>query len=186
MAKSSLKSKLKNVPVTQPVRIDLGCGPNKREGFIGVDARQFDGKVDIVHDLRKAWPWKDGSVDEVHCSHFLEHLSGEERLHFFNELYRVLRKDAKASIIVPHWSSGRAYGDVTHQWPPVVEFFWYYLDRNWRTQNAPHVDFECDFAVTWGYNVRQDWQARSQETQLFGVNHYREIAQDMIATAVKR
>jgi len=180
------KAKLKVAPIAQEVRLDLGCGPNKREGFIGVDERQFDGKVDVIQDLRKPWQWKADSVDEVHCSHFLEHLNGAERIHFFNELYRVLRKDAKATIIVPHWSSGRAYGDPTHQWPPVVEFSWYYLDKAWRAANAPHVDLKCDFAVTWGYNVAQAWQARSQETQMFGINHYREVAQDMIATAIKR
>lgn len=180
------KSKLKAIPAAQPLRLDLGCGPNKREGFTGVDCLPFDGKVDVVHDLTKSWPWKDGTVDEVHCSHFLEHLNNPQRVHFYNELYRVMRKDAKAQIIVPHWSSGRAYGDPTHQWPPVVEFSWYYLDKPWREVNAPHTGLNCDFLATWGYNVAPQWQARNQETQMFGINHYREVAQDMIAALVKR
>ena len=182
------KAKLKELPAIQPLRLDLGCGPNKRgPEWVGVDALPFDGKVDQVFDLRKTpWPWKSDSVDEVHCSHFLEHLTGAERIPFFNELHRVLRKDAKASIIVPHWSSGRAYGDPTHQWPPVVEFFWYYLDKPWRAANAPHVVLDCDFAVTWGYNIAPQWQTRNQETQMFGVNHYREVAQDMLATLQAR
>lgn len=180
------KAKLKVQPDIKPLRLDLGCGRNKREGFVGVDSLPFDGKVDVVCDLRKPWQWKSDSVDEAHCSHFLEHLTGAERIHFFNELYRVMRKDAKVTIITPHSSSGRAYGDPTHQWPPVVEFFWYYLDKGWRATNAPHLDLKCDFAVTWGYNVAREWQSRTQETQLFGINHYREVAQDMIATAVKR
>ena len=188
------------------LKLDLGCGPNKREGFIGVDALPFDGKVDVVCNLAerepfkpgdnfyeswnnpkfKPWPWESDSVDEVHCSHFLEHLTGSERVPFFNELYRIMRKDAKATITVPHWSSGRAYGDVSHQWPPVVEFFWYYLNRQWREQNAPHLAFTCNFECTWGYSIHQAWQVRNQETQMFGVNHYREVAQDMTATVIKR
>lgn len=167
------------------MKLDLGCGPNKKQGFIGVDSREFPG-VDTVWDLRKRWPWKDGSVEEVHCSHFIEHLTGPERIHFFNELYRVLKPAATAFIVVPHWSSGRAYGDLTHQWPPVVEMFWYYLNREWRDLNAPHVDLTCDFAVTWGYAVHQAWQSRNTETQQFGVNHYREVAQDMSATLTKK
>lgn len=177
-------TKLKPV---EPLKLDLGCGPNPREGFIGVDVLPFDGKVGKVFDLRKSpWPWASGSVDEVHSSHFLEHLTGAERVPFFNELYRVMKKDAKASIVTPHWSSGRAYGDVTHQWPPVVEMFWYYLDKGWRAANAPHVGLDCDFLATWGYSIDPQWQTRSQETQMFGVSHYREVAQDMIATLVKR
>ena len=167
------------------MKLDFGCGKNKREGFLGVDAIQFEG-VDIVHDIRTAWPWEDDSVEEAHCSHFLEHLTSKERIHFYNELYRVMKKDAKCQMIVPHWASGRAYGDPTHQWPPVVEFSFYYLDKAWREVNAPHCGLECDFQATWGYSVHPAWQARSQEAQMFALNHYRDVAQDIICTVVKR
>ena len=59
-----------------PFKLDLGCGKNKQAGFVGVDERAFEG-VDVAHDLRRPWPWSDSSVDEVHCSHFLEHLTGQ-------------------------------------------------------------------------------------------------------------
>lgn len=167
------------------IKLDLGCGKNKKVGFLGVDSIKFDG-VDKVCDLRKPWPWKSGSVEEVHSSHFIEHLTGEERIHFYNELYRVLKKDGKATLIAPHWGSGRAYGDLTHQWPPVVEFSFYYLDKNWREGNAPHCGLHCDFNATWGYSVAPVWQVKNQETQMFGINHYREVAQDIICTLVKR
>ncbi len=178
------KIKKKAAPST-PLKLDLGCGPNKREGFTGVDNISFPG-VDVVHDLRTPWPWEKESVEEVHASHFLEHLTNDQRVHFWNELYRALKPGAKASIIVPHWSSGRAYGDPTHQWPPVVEFAFYYLDKGWREQNAPHCGLTCDFLATWGYNIHPEWQARNQETQMFGVSHYREVAQDLVATVTKR
>lgn len=167
------------------LKLDLGCGPNKREGFHGVDQMSFPG-VDTIHDLRKTWPWGKESIEEVHCSHFLEHLTNPERVHFYNELYRVLVPGGKAYLVVPHWSSGRAYGDPTHQWPPVVEFSFYYLDKNWRAANAPHCGLTCDFMATWGYNLHQSWQSRNQESQMFGVSHYREVAQDLICTVTKR
>lgn len=167
------------------LKLDLGCGPNKREGFHGVDNISFPG-VDTVHDLRRTWPWGKESVAEVHCSHFLEHLTNEERVHFYNELYRVLVPGGTAQIIVPHWSSGRAYGDPTHQWPPVVEFSFYYLDKNWRAANAPHCGLACDFMATWGYSTHPSWQSRNQESQMFGVSHYREVAQDLLCTVTKR
>src|SRR4029450_1928126 len=96
----------------------------------------------------------DGSVEEAHASHFVEHLNATQRIHFVNELYRVLIPGAKCQIIVPSWSSCRAYGDLTHQWPPISEFWFYYLSKDWRAQNAPHNDFyQCDFDVTWGYGL---------------------------------
>lgn len=183
MSKKSAKKK----EVVQPLlKLDIGCGKNKREGFLGIDILDFPG-VDKKVDIRKTpWPWKDDSVDEVNCSHFLEHLEADERITFFNELYRVCKKDAKTTIIVPHWGSSRAYGDLTHKWPPVTEFFWYYLSKEWRVINAPHVGLTCDFSASGGYSIHPQWQVKPNEVQQFGVCHYREVAQDMITTVVKR
>lgn len=175
-------AKLKAVPA--PLKLDLGCGKNPREGFIGVDCRDF-GQA-ITADLRKRWPWKDGSVEEAHCSHFVEHLTAPERIHFVNELYRVLKPDGKCQLIVPSWSSCRAYGDLTHQWPPVSEFWFYYLDKSWREQNAPHNDgYKCNFLATWGYSLHPHLQPRNQEYQQHALQFWKEAAQDIICTLTK-
>lgn len=174
-----MTKKLKAAPA---LRLDLGCGPNKREGFLGVDSRPFKG-VDQVVDLRKPWPWKGNSVDEVHCSHFVEHLTADERIHFTNELYRVLKPGVPAQIVVPHWNSHRAYGDLTHQWPPVSEMWFYYLNKEWRAANAPHNDkYTCDFDATWGYSLRQDLLLRNEEYRQHAIANFKDAAQDIIAT----
>ena len=180
-------AKAKKLALVQPaaLKLDLGCGPNKRDGFHGVDIMEFKG-VDTVADLRGRWPWVDGSVEEVHCSHFLEHLTGAERVRFFNELYRVLKKDAKATIIVPSWTSERAYGDPTHQWPPVVGFSFYYLNKAWRDVNAPHCGYTCDFDFTGGNSLANPWNLKTQEAQAFAQTHYINVAQDMHVTVSKR
>jgi hypothetical protein len=170
----------------KPLKLDLGCGINKREGFEGVDCRAFAG-VDHVYDLRKTWPWGEETVEEAHCSHFLEHLAAKERIHFINELYRVLMPGGKCQLIIPAWSSARAYGDLTHQWPPVSEFWFYYLSRDWRAVNAPHNDFyECDFEATWGYSLHQSIQSRNQEYQMHALTFWKEAAQDILATLTKK
>lgn len=186
------------------LKIDLGCGKNPREGFIGVDVRDFG--QDIQADLTKRWPWKDGSVTEAHASHFLEHLTAPDRVHFFNELWRVLIPEGKASIITPYWASCRAYGDMTHQWPPVSEFFYYYLSKPWRLgvvcadckkkptkgckacvpANAPHNDeYTCDFEAVWGYSVHPSLQSRNQDYQNHAVAYFKEAAQDLFANLTK-
>jgi hypothetical protein len=182
------------VPI--PLRLDLGCGLKKKEGFIGVDVLAFDGKVDVVCDLRQTWRWVDDSVDEVHCSHFLEHLTGAERVHFANELYRVLKKteygpDGKpnkgfAFIVVPSWNNERAYGDPTHQWPPVVGFAFFYWNKVWRDGNAPHTGFTCDFDFGGGNAVVPPWNLRTQEVQIFAQTHYTNVAMDMYVTLTKK
>lgn len=175
------------------VKLDIGCGKNKREGFVGVDQYQMEG-VDVVHDLSVTpWPFEDDSVSEVNCSHFLEHLSSANRVKFFNELYRIMETGAKATIITPHWSSNRAYGDFTHQWPPVAEMLYFYLSKEWRATQAPHTDvqwnqegYNCDFEATWGYAMRPDVSARSQDYQAYAMSNYKEACQDLYATITKK
>jgi len=190
MGRAANAKKLKAVETPAPLlKLDFGCGPHKREGFQGVDSRQFVG-VDFVVDLTQTpWPWPDNSVAEAHASHFVEHLTAYQRCAFVNELYRVLVPGGTCSIIVPHWASCRAYGDPTHQWPPVSEFWFYYLSRDWRAQNAPHCDktwneqgFDCHFEATWGYPLRPDLLVRNQEYQQFAVANYKEAILDIQAT----
>jgi len=175
------------------MKLNLGSGKSKVEGFTNVDSIAFEG-VDVVHDLTVyPWPFEDGSVEEVLCSHFLEHLAARERVRFVNELHRVMVKGAKAQIIAPHWCSCRAYGDMTHQWPPVSEFWFYYLKKEWRDVNAPHDDSEfnpegysCDFDATWGYSVNPSLYARNSEFQQFAMSNYKESANDILASLTKR
>lgn len=191
---------MKKSKQVSPLRLDFGSGPHPREGFLGVDILDFGQKY--VLDIRQKWPWKDSSVEEAHCSHFLEHLTAQERVHFMNELHRVLVPGGKCQIITPHWASGRAYGDPTHQWPPVAEMAFYYISREWRLgdssktppvpANAPHTDvkfnpegFSCDFAATWGYSLHPEVATRNQEYQQYAVTFLKEAASDIIATLVK-
>jgi len=162
------------------LKLDLGAGTRKcAPDFIAVDIRPFDG-VDVVADLTQPWPWENDSVDQVHCSHFIEHLGPKDRVHFANELHRVLKPGATATLIAPHWASCRSYGDLTHAWPPVSEFWPPYLNAEWRKVNAPHNDkYTCDFVHGVGFAMRQDLLVRNQDYQQFALSNFKEAAQDI-------
>lgn len=178
--------------ISAPTRLDLGCGPNKKAGFTGVDSINFPG-VDVVCDLKKKWPFRDDSVEEIHCSHCIEHFTAIERCHVYNEMWRVMKKGAKATIIAPFCFSGRAYGDPTHQWPPISGFSFFYLLQSWRDGNAPHSDakhwplgYKCDFDATWGFSLHPAIQSRNQEYQQHAITFWVEAAQDIVGTLTKR
>jgi len=60
-----------------PLKLDLGAGQSPREGFEGVDLHAAETKHRV--DLFKfPFPWEDDSVDELHSSHFVEHLPARE------------------------------------------------------------------------------------------------------------
>lgn len=101
------------------IRIDLGCGSNKKPGFIGIDKYMESGITDVITDLDvlgATLPYKDDSVSEIYASHFLEHIHNIFPL--MNECFRVLKPGGKFEIVVPLAESPMAFGDPTH-----VRFF---------------------------------------------------------------
>lgn len=179
----------------ESIKLDLGCGMNKKEGFIGVDKCNFPG-VDIVLNLgQEVWPWEDDSVEEVNCTNLITHLTNfndkYERVHFFNELYRVLKKESKTTLSLPHWCSMRYYGDPTYC-EPFSELGFFYLNKEWRDKNAPHTDIEwnekgykCNFETNWGYSVRADLVEKEKENIEEAIRKEKEAAQDIIANIIK-
>lgn len=186
--------------VASKMKLDIGCGKKKQDGYIGIDVLELEG-VDLIGDLRVA-PWrlkrasdgtsmvlKDGSVSEVYSNHFLEHLTGLERVSFFNELYRVMEVGAEARIITPHWSHERAYGDPTHQWPPITSMMYFYLIKEWRDLNASYVGYNCDFGVVMtGYHDQNDtWISyRNQETKSVLMTRNINTTTDLVAVLTKK
>lgn len=200
------------------LKVDLGCGTRKMAGFVGADICAFEGVDLVINLARDRWPWEDGTVTEANACHFVEHLDdhavdlkqttreleigGEtitvvthvelvrlhERVHFFNELYRVLAPGAKCVIQTPYWASTRAYGDPSHVWPAVAEFSYYYLDAEWRRREAPHdADlYTCDFHTSWGFVPSQDLLVRSTDYQQFALANYKDAALDLVATVTKK
>jgi SAM-dependent methyltransferase len=96
------------------VKLELGCGAAKRDpDAIGIDILDYDG-VDIVGDIfdvLKKFP--DRSVDKIYSSHFLEHIDDLSGL--LSEFSRVMKKDGRLSILVPHFSNPYFYSDSTHK-----------------------------------------------------------------------
>ena len=62
------------------IKLELGCGQNKRKGFYGADLLPLEG-VDIVADLNQALvQLPDNCVDFIYSRHVLEHIQNLELL----------------------------------------------------------------------------------------------------------
>lgn len=173
------------------LRLDLACGQHPTEGFIGVDI--WPG-ADMVVDLLD-FPWRtriphperpgktlrvengliaDRSVDEVVCNHFVEHIPMRETadgvdllIAFMNELWRVLKPGARATITHPHSQSARAWWDPTHR--RCIPFqTWAYFDSVWLKANGlDHYPITADFEVITvdGVGIANDVVSRHHEVQ---------------------
>jgi hypothetical protein len=99
------------------LRLNLGCGTKRLDGYINVDKY---GDPDLCFDLETfPYPWETNSIAEIKMHHVLEHLGQqtETYLKIIQELYRICQPNAKIDIIVPHHRSDRFFHDPTHVRP---------------------------------------------------------------------
>ena len=109
------------------IRLDIGCGGNKNEGFVGMDKRPLKG-VDIVHDLEQfPYPIEDNSCLMITGSHIVEHIKPWLMIDFMNELWRIMKPGGQLAFAHPYgWSFGYIQ-DPTHC-NPCNEATWQYFD----------------------------------------------------------
>ncbi len=82
------------------IKINLGCGENKRRGFINVDISR-DCKPDILADVTVT-PWKWAKpADLIFSDNLFEHIYPGPLLKVMQECHRVLKPAGLLQIIVP-------------------------------------------------------------------------------------
>jgi predicted SAM-dependent methyltransferase len=170
--------------MVKKLRLDLGCGLEPLKGFVGVDMYTGPEHIDLTVF---PWPWADGSVDEVHCAHFIEHLPRGVFVPFVDELHRILKPGAKATIVHPNLKSARAFQDPTHQdFIPAER--WMYVQQGWRAANGldrpPYPT--CDFDVEIGAAFAPEFAARSDEATMQAAVYQWDVALDLQVILTKR
>lgn len=86
-------------PKPSPLRLNIGCGPERIEGFTGVDILPGPA-VDIVAPSDKL-PYENESVDEIVAEHLIEHLTYYQFNRTMAEWYRVLKSGGTLTIECP-------------------------------------------------------------------------------------
>src|SRR3990167_5927036 len=110
------------------IRLNVGCGGDLLENYVNIDrhtkkeiearyGRKLSENI-VVQDLDIFnLPHKDGTVDEVLCLGFLEHLSFEEEGRFLKEVERVLKKGGVFHFTVPD------FDNLCRQWLEAKDDF---------------------------------------------------------------
>ena len=82
------------------VNIYIGCGDDRREGFMHCDIRPLEG-VDIVCN---AWDLSNNimHVDQIYSRHMLEHLTAAEAFAALNDWYNTLSNGGSIYLVVPN------------------------------------------------------------------------------------
>lgn len=111
------------------VFVEIGCGPSKKPGAIGVDVLALPG-VDVVCDVNKGLAFlPDASVDRIEAVHVFEHLSDLETV--LREVTRVLKPSGECHIRVPYFANPHYYSDYTHKTPWGLYTLGYFCKEGW-------------------------------------------------------
>lgn len=100
-----------------PVYLNVGCGPVRLPGELGVDLHPTAG-CDVRGDLL-ALPFRDGIADRVRLDHVLEHQPQRAGVAVLREAHRVLKPGGRVVVGVPdladycrHWLEADTEGDL--------------------------------------------------------------------------
>lgn len=134
------------------MKLNLGCGFNKPDGFIHVD--MFEAcQPDVVHNLETfPYPFEDSSIDEILFNHSLEHIGQQPSvfLKIMQEIYRICSNEAIIQINVPHPRHDNFISDPTHVraiTPMTLQLFDLALNKQWQEMKAANSPFAIYLGV---------------------------------------
>lgn len=131
--------------------IDIGSGDNSFSKYVSKKVHNLDKKTGYTAPDRL--PFKDKSVDYIHCSHLVEHLYPHELYELMRQMDRVLKVGGYIAIATPlMWKN--FYGDLTHIKPynPDV-FIKYFCKPLINMTNEPISDKYRVVELVWRYST---------------------------------
>lgn len=140
---------------TPGVRLNLGCGYRKIEGYINIDNRAIV-EPDLLCDVTLGLPYSENSVDEIRAYDFMEHIPIGKVIPVMEEFYRVLKSNGILEIFVPSTDSRGAFQDPTHVSFWNKNSFFYYVIDECRDLYGINVKFDVELLedkVTDNHNV---------------------------------
>lgn len=112
----------------QPIKLNLGAGNDKVEGYYSVDLINLPG-TDITADLNDPLELlPDNSVDAITSRGSFEHIKNFVGL--MVEIHRVCIHNADIKAVVPHFSNPYYYSDPTHVQPFGLYTMHYFIDES--------------------------------------------------------
>jgi predicted SAM-dependent methyltransferase len=78
------------------MKLNLGCGPDIKPGYINIDSCAIDNSV-IIMDIKNL-NFPDNSIEEIYAKDIIEHLSITETINLINTCGRICKPGAKIFI----------------------------------------------------------------------------------------
>jgi len=134
----SLKKVSSFLQTSSPVKLNVGCGPNLKIGWVNIDL--FDSRADLQLDLREPWPFLDGTVSYIYSEHVFEHFDFRAEVpHFLAEAFRVLEPGGVFDVVVPDTETPlKAYGHPQASYWTTLAKRWH---PDWCETQLDHINY---------------------------------------------
>jgi len=80
------------------IKLNLGCGDDRREEYINIDL--YSNNCDVKMDIAKL-QYEDNYVDEILSYHVIEHVDFQQAARVLAEWYRVLKHGGRLHLETP-------------------------------------------------------------------------------------
>ena len=164
------------------MKLNLGCGRTRKDGWTNVDCVEVDGVTDMVVDLDGpdlTHMLDEDSVEESVGEHVIEHL--HRPLEFMAALWHVTAPGGTVTFETPYGSSDDAWEDPTHVRP------WFM--NSWGYFSQPFY-FRADYGYAADWRLvdltlavdAERWSAATPADVLTAVQSERNVVRFMRAT----
>ena len=178
------------------IKLNLGCGSQKLEGFVNIDINSMHNPDKLMDMMKFPWDFPDNSVDHIIAKDILEHLGNtpDEFAKVLQEMYRVSANGAAWEVQFPHHRSDLAIDDPTHVRLLTDKTFKLFDQARAKKlieleqADSPlalvyDIDIEvCDIKYCWV----SDWSEKvrlkeiTEEQLYFNLNHLNNVAHSVI------
>jgi hypothetical protein len=90
----------KLIKTKQNLKVNLGCGRNIKPGWINVDC-WARADIDLVCDLSKEFPFREGSCSYIYSEHFIEHLDWLDGHELLRKCFKSLADGGIFRVVFP-------------------------------------------------------------------------------------
>jgi ubiquinone/menaquinone biosynthesis C-methylase UbiE len=156
------------------MRLHLGCGKRRLEGWLNCDLHDSDMDMDI-----RVLPFEDNSADEILAVHVCEHFYVHDILNVLKEWHRVLKTGGKIALELP--CLDKVIAHFINGSPANMTLWPLYGDPNTHNDGEPALHKWCWSLIAFRRLLEQaGFTEITEETP-----HYHVPSRDMRFTAKK-
>lgn len=110
------------------MKLNLGCGPDVKEGYVNIDTCPLDSRV-IQGDIRNL-SYEAGSVSEIYAKDVIEHMSLDDFYKAIENWSKICKSNATLFIQTICWDSiVKAY--LSEVWDLKTVIYMLFAGKNW-------------------------------------------------------